>query len=390
MMREVKSFFCRRLFTPTERLEDVLVEIRQGRIASLRTDAQSFACGLHASTLNAAPGFVDLHIQGCGGFDFLDATPEAVRTIRSMALAAGCTSLLATTTFEAGPEGLPHLERIVNAVREGSQGSGGSRILGIHLEGPYLNIERKGGFGVQYFRTPDRDEFLRVLEITGNDLKMITLAPEMNGALEIMQEALSRGIVVSLGHSIAGYEQARAAFDAGASQLTHVFNAMNGLHHREPGLLGAALEDDHVFVQLIPDGIHIHPAVMKILHRIKGSRRICLISDATAPCGLKDGTVVQGVGGRIKISNGAVRLEDGTLAGSALLMDEAVRGMNRLTEIPLRDALIMASRTPAKAIGFAKEIGSVLPGMQADFVLFDDDLHIHYVILEGNLHSIGE
>lgn len=389
-MQDVTSFYCRRLFTPTDCLENTLVEIRQDRIVSITSDLKSGACDLDASSLNAAPGFVDLHIQGCGGFDFLDATPEAVRTIRRMALAAGCTSLLATTTFEAGPEGLPHLERIVNAVREGSSGPGGSRILGIHLEGPYLNKERKGGFGERYFRTPDREEFLRVLEITGNDLKMITLAPELNNAMEIIREARSRGIVVSLGHSIAGYDLAKAAFHAGASQLTHVFNAMNGLHHREPGLLGAALEHDHVFVHLIPDGIHIHPAVMKILHRIKGTRRICLISDATAPCGLKDGTVVQGVGGRIKISDGAVRLEDGTLAGSALLMDEAVRRMHRFTSLPVEDALTMASLTPAEAIGFEKEIGSALPGMPADFVLFDDDLRIHYVILEGNVNSIGK
>jgi len=389
-MGDVKSFYCRRLFTPADCLENTLVEIRQGRIASINTDMKSGACDLDASSLNAAPGFVDLHIQGCGGFDFLDATPEAVRTIRSMALAAGCTSLLATTTFEAGPEGLPHLERIVNAIREGSRSAEGSRIIGIHLEGPYLNKERKGGFGERYFRTPNKDEFKRVLEITGSDLKMITVAPELDGAMEIIREARSRGIVVSLGHSIAGYDLARAAFEAGASQLTHVFNAMNGLHHREPGLLGCALEQDRIFVQLIPDGIHIHPAVMKIIHRIKGSRRICLISDATAPCGLKDGTVVQGVGGRIKVSDGAVRLENGTLAGSALLMAEAVRRMHRFTSLPLEDVLTMASLTPSEAIGFEKEIGSAMPGMKADFVLFDDDLHLHYVILEGNVIAIGE
>lgn len=384
-MPHLDSFICGRLFTPLEVMNGMRIALKNGRIISVERNAHGVKADLDASHLNAAPGFIDLHLQGCGGFDFIDATPQAVTTIRQKALQAGCTSFLATTTFESGPNGWDHLSRITESIRKSADDPEGARILGIHLEGPYLNFEKKGGFGPAYFRSPGRDEFLRILDIVKDDLKMITIAPELDGAEEIIEEALNRNIIVSLGHTRVDYEQAKKEFQKGVNHITHIFNAMEGLHHRNPGLLGAALEDDRVFVQLIPDGIHVHPAVMQLLYRIKGIERICLISDATAPCGMPEGTEVKGVGGRIRIENGAVRLQDGTLAGSALLMDEAVRRFHRLTGVSLAQTLCMASLTPAMAIRYDKETGNIREGLSADFVLFDNDFKIHYIIVQGNV-----
>ncbi len=389
-MQKIGGFFCKRLFTPEQCLEDVWVEIEGVRISEIKSGHGKSGNLFDAGNLTAAPGFVDVHIQGCGGSDFLDATSEAVHTIRRTALSGGCTSLLATITFDNEPGAFDRLTKVVNAIKQGSTGNDGACIPGIHLEGPYLNPEKRGGFGRRFFRKPSRDEFLKVLEIVGDALKMVTVAPEIDGVQGIISEALRRGIVVSLGHTTATYEQARATFALGVNHITHIFNAMDGIHHRAPGLPGAALEDDNIFVQVIADGIHIHPAVLKLLYGIKGAGRICLITDATAPGGMPEGTELEGVGGSIVVRNGAVRLSDGTLAGSALLMDKAVRRMHKLAGVPLGEALRMASLTPATAIGLEDEIGSVYKGLTADFVLFDDDLKIRYVVHNGYLIDVGD
>jgi len=388
-MVEVSSFSCRRLYTPSQCLECASVEINKGRIVDIHIGGKTSPSELNASHLNAAPGLIDLHIQGCGGYDFLDGSSEAVRIIRQTALRGGCTSLLATTTFPNTSDAFTRLSAIVQAIRSGKENGDGARIIGIHLEGPFLNPEKRGGFGMNYIRKPDMADLQRVVEIVGDDLRMMTISPEMEGALEIMRECVTRGIKISLGHTTANYDLAQRCFEMGANHVTHLFNAMSGLNHREPGLVGAALEDERVFTQVIPDGVHIHPAILRLIYKIKGAEKLCLITDATAPCGLPDGSEVEGVGGRITIRDGAVRLPDGTLAGSALLMSEAVRRMNHLAGVPLNDALRMATLTPATAIGMEKEIGSAEKNCLADFILFDDELRIHYIILGGRVISIG-
>lgn len=386
-MEHVNSFCCKNLYKPGVSGRGSLIRIKDGRISEIIETDDVSGCEFNASRLNAAPGFVDLHIQGCGGSDFLDATPEAVRTIRKTALKGGCTSLLATCTFDNEENAFDRLENMTDAIREGSKGSG-ARIIGIHLEGPWLNIEKQGGFGNKYFRSPTPEDFAKVCDIVGDDLKMITIAPELPGAKEVISEAVKKGIVVALGHTTVDFDGAMEAFNLGADHMTHLFNAMTGLHHRNPGPIGAAFIRNDVFVQIIPDGIHIHQSVLKIIFRQKGPERICLITDATAPCGLPEGTELQGVGGTIKVKDGGVRLPDGTLAGSALLMDEAVRRMHDLAEIPLEATLEMASLTPACAIRMQDSIGKAEAGYMADFVLFDDELNIHYVIKEGELYDL--
>ncbi len=391
--RCVEQIVCGKLLTRGGIRHNALLKLSKGKIQGIESyggksgmNSKVEASTLDASRFAIAPGFIDLHIQGCGGADFLDATPEAVRTIAKGAARGGCTSLLATTTISKEDGDLRKFRQLIASVKQYCEGAGeGARIVGVHLEGPYLNEAKRGGFGPEYIRAPDLDEFRAILEIAEGLLRLITIAPELEGAEAIIQEAVKRGINVSLGHSMATFDVARRAFSLGATQLTHGFNAMEPLHHREPGLIGAALLEDDVFIQVIPDGIHLHPAVLRLLMRLKGSKRLVLISDATAPCGLPEGTKIKGVGGEIMLIDGAIRLEDGTLAGSALMLNRSAKKMMQFTEIDELQAVEMASQTPATAIGIDKHTGSIEEGKVADVVVLDDDFNVKYTLCEGRI-----
>jgi N-acetylglucosamine-6-phosphate deacetylase len=393
----IERIVCGKLLTAGGIRRNVLLELGKGKIqkvesARRESGKKSTRTGpetLDASRFTVAPGFIDVHIQGCGGADFLDATPEAVKTISTFAARGGCTGLLATTTISKKDRNLRTFRRFIASVREHCEKElekkDGAEILGVHLEGPYLNEAKRGGFGPDYIRPADPDEFREILEISDGLVRLITVAPELQGAEAIIREAVGRGIYVSLGHSIATYEVAQRAFGLGARQLTHGFNAMEPLHHREPGLIGAALLDDRVFIQVIPDGVHLHPAMLRMLVVLKGKERLVLISDATAPCGLPEGTRIKGVGGEIMLKNGAIRLEDGTLAGGALLLNRAVEKMMHFSGVALAEAVEMASLTPARAIGFDKEKGSIEEGKDADVVVLDDDFGVKYTVCRGRI-----
>ncbi len=391
--RCVEQIVCGKLLTPSGIRHSVLLKLSKGKIQRIEKlsgksgmNSKKEAKTLDASRFTVAPGFIDLHIQGCGGADFLDATPEPVRTISQGAAKGGCTSLLGTTTISKEDRNLKKFRQLIASLKQCCKEDGeGARILGVHLEGPYLNEAKRGGFGPEYIRSPDLDEFRAILEISDGLLRLITIAPELEGAEAIIQEAVRRGVYVSLGHSMATFDVAQRAFSIGATQLTHGFNAMEPLHHREPGLIGAALLEDDVFIQVIPDGIHLHPAVLRLLVRVKGSKRLVLISDATAPCGLPEGTRIKGVGGEIMFKEGAIRLEDGTLAGSALMLNRSVERMMQFGGIEMLQAVEMASQTPAKAIGVNKQKGSIEKGKDADVVVLDDDFNVKYTLCEGRV-----
>lgn len=390
MKRKIEYLFCSEAWTPTDKLNNVVFRLSAGYIAEINTgitdDELNKLPGettLVGRDLICAPGLIDEHIQGTGGFDFLQASIEGNEQILKNAARGGTTELLATITISNQDKELKHFRSVLNAIREANDNEHcGAKIAGVHLEGPYITPSRRGGFGIQYVKEVDLDEFKEICNIAGDILRLITIAPELPRSDLIIKYACSRGIKVAIGHTSATFEQAEEAFKSGANHITHCFNAMAGLHHREPAAITAGLLNDDVYCEVIADGVHLHPGILRLLYKIKGAERLILITDATAPCGLPPGTEFQGVGGPIKISNGGVRLPDGTLAGSALQMIAAVKNMMTLAQVSLSDALRMATLTPAQSLDL-KSSGELKTGNFADFILFDKNLNLHSVIVNG-------
>ena len=390
MNKKVEYVYCSELYTPTQKLNDVLLRITSGRIEEILTDVSPAELNhlptdrlLLGNNLICAPGLIDEHFQGAGGYDFLDAEVEGNEKILSTAAQGGCTDLLATVTISNQDKGLKHFQRVIQAIKETAHREPqGANIIGVHLEGPYISPSRRGGFGIQYIKDIDTAEFQELCELIGDMFRLITIAPELPRSSEVIEYALSRGIKVSIGHTSATFEQAERAFQLGANHITHCFNAMAPIHHREPSAITAGLLNDDVYCEVIADGIHLHPAMLRLLYKIKGAERLILITDATAPCGLPEGTELEGVGGIIAKRDGAIRLPDGTLAGSALLMLDAVKNIHQLAEVPLADALRMASLTPAQSLGLS-DTGELSKSKRGNLILFDADFTLRYVIYEG-------
>ncbi len=252
----------------------------------------------------------------------------------------------------------------------------------MHIEGPFLNLAKKGAHNPNYLRLPDLDAVRDWSPDTG--VRLATLAPELPGALPMVEALSSRGVLVSAGHSTATYEQAVAGFDAGIRYGTHLFNAMPSLLHRDPGLPGALLTDERVTVGLIADGIHTHPAIVKLVWQVLGPRRLNLVTDAMAALGMPPGKHLLG-DYVVTVDGETCRLADGTLAGSILSMDQALRNLLAFTGCTLEEALQTITTTPARAIGLERERGQVAPGFVADLVLLSPDLHVRGTIVDGEL-----
>ena len=321
-----------------------------------------------------APGFIDLHIHGCAGYDTMDQEPEALEVIAANVVKTGVTAFLPTTMTMETSRIVKALERI----RIHSTAAGQARILGCHLEGPFLCQKFKGAQDGRYIINPD----FTLIEPFSDIVRMITIAPENPGSTEFIQACRDRGIVVSIGHSSANYDQAVAAIAAGASHITHTFNAMNPLHHREPGIIAAAMLTD-VTCQLIVDNIHIHPAIQKVLLKTKGIDGIILITDAMRACLLQEGQYDLG-GQQVQVHNGEARLADGTLAGSVLTLNRAVKNFTRNTGLPLWETVKLATLNPARELGLNSK-GRIAPGQDSDFVLFDEEFNVIMTFVAGQL-----
>lgn len=309
------------------------------------------------------PGLLDIHIHGIAGADVMDGSLQAYRTIDQALLAVGCTNYVATTMTASQTE----LERVFGTLRSFRREPSG--MLGVHMEGPYIHPDRIGAQRPDSVRLPDVDEMRSFYATLGSDLKRVTLAPEREGSQEFMAFCQSAGIDVSVGHSNATYEEARAAFEAGARQVTHLFNAMTPLHHRAPGIVGAAWLSD-VYVELIADGIHLHPDVIRLTANIKGADRVVLVTDAMRATLLEDGTYELG-GQNMTVAGGVARTRDGHLAGSTLTLIKAVFNYHRFTGRPLYEAVRAATLNPAEAIG-DQERGALASGRYADIILVDE------------------
>ena len=378
-----------RLVTPFGLLQDGVVVVRNGRIAFVGNENGATrspnASVLDASGKIVSPGFIDTQIVGARGFDAGAGSPEAVREVARFCSETGTTSLLVAVGTSPFKKLVQVLRGVADVIRKGTDTA---EVLGIHLEGPYLSPAKKGAHNPKYIRLPSISELNVILRESANNVILATVAPEVQGAISLIRELKRRGVVVSIGHSNATYEETLAGIRAGISHATHVFNGMRELHHREPGVLGAVLSCDNMTASLIADGIHVHPAAMKVLVKAKGTDKIVLITDSVV-AGLRNGTYKL-AGQDVVLSDGVCTLKSGrSLAGSSLSMNKAVRNMIELVGVPIQDALAMATINPAKAIGIDKRKGSIDIGKDADIIVIDEKINVYATLVKGKaVHNV--
>jgi N-acetylglucosamine-6-phosphate deacetylase len=357
------------------------VRVADGRIAALGADLPTDGASvIDAAGLEVVPGLVDLHVHGAGGAMFEDGRTDAVHHIRAALAANGTTAILATLAALAPAD----LERAVAAIATGGDG-GGARVLGIHLEGPFLNPRRAGAQRSAWMRAPDIDEVDRLQACCGGLIRHVTVAPELPGALPFIAALRQRSITASLGHSEASAEVVEAAIEAGATHVTHLFNAMAPLHHRAVGLAGVALSDDRLAVELIADGVHVDRRALALAVRAKPPAGWLLVSDGVAAVGCPPGPIR--LFGADCVIDDAVRLAgDGRLAGSCLTLAAAVRNLRAwLPALPPAAVFDAASRHPAASIGRGAECGALAVGRAADLVVLGPIGEVRAVVLAGQL-----
>jgi len=374
---------CDTLFTPYQRRRDWLLHIVEGKIRRMlpATGADDVPADkvFHRPGAMVAPGFVDLHVHGAAGCDFMDGTEATLSAAAATLARHGTTSFLATT-MSAPQARLESTVRSLASFR--TSPAQGARMIGIHLEGPYLNPLRSGTHGTPFLRGTDVGEFRRLAALSENRLCRITIAPEMDPGLKVVREAAERGIQVSLGHSDATEEQTIAAIDAGATHITHTGNAMRPFHQREPGIFGVALTDDRVFTEIIADGVHLHATTLQLLLASKGVDRTLLVTDGLSAVGMPDGNYPLG-DKTVTVRGGECRDEKGRLAGSTLTLDRAVRNLVEWLDVPLHEALTAASATPARSMRMGDSIGMIRPGADADLIFLSRDLVVLHTMVAG-------
>jgi N-acetylglucosamine-6-phosphate deacetylase len=327
------------------------------------------------------PGFIDGHVHGGGGAQCNTSDTEEIVAMARFHASHGTTAVLATTVAA-------DLDALVVAVGTiasvaGRREEGAAVVLGSHLEGPFLNRDRAGAMDASVFLDPSGDALSRLLEAGRGTVRMVTLAPELPDALTVVRELAGLGVVVSIGHTDAGYREVEAAVAAGARSATHLFNAMRPLDHREPGVVGAVLDFDEVSCELICDGVHVDPAALRLAWRAKGTAGVRLVTDAIQAAGMPDGSYALG-GSSVEVRSGRARSAGGdVIAGSTLTMDVALRNAVRFLGATVVDASAMASQNPARVLGIERRKGAIAAGLDADLVVLDDSLHICATMVEG-------
>ena len=366
---------CGTLVLPDHLEHDVHLVLNSGKIQDIIKTPSANAPIIDAGNHIVAPGFIDIHVHGAMGSDTMDASAQSLTTMAQFFAAHGVTSFLPTTMTAPSAEIASALAAVLAAVGQvmNKQGAGEAQILGAHVEGPFINPARCGAQSPEFMRPADPAEYLPWFE--SGVVKLITVAPEMPGVMALIADATRHRVIVAIGHTDASYEQAQTAFAVGANQCTHTYNAMRGLHHREPGALGAVMANASVYAQLIADNIHVHPGAMAALYRCKGADKLVVITDAMEATGQGDGEFKLGAQ-RVFVRDGIARLMDGTLAGSTLTMDVAFRNTIAATGCSLIEASRMCSHTPACAIGLGERKGLIAPGYDADLVFLDQDLRV--------------
>jgi N-acetylglucosamine-6-phosphate deacetylase len=379
-----------RVVGPHGVLENHCVVVDGGRIKQVTPTSQVLwpedARVVDAQNSFVAPGFVDLHVHGALGRDTMDASIESLARIAKFHASGGTTVMTPTTTAGSAERISAALDAVAKAM---GHDFGGAQILGAHIEGPYISRERRGAQPAQFIRDPEPAEYGPWLERDGLVTQM-TLAPELSGALDLIDALLEREVLPSGGHTAASYDQARAAIDRGLCHTTHAFNCMSGTTKsgafRSPGALETFLADDRVMMELIADGKHVHPGLVRLAVRAKGVDRICLVTDATAGAGLSEGTEFLVGETRAVVRDGVGMIPDGSaLAGSASTMIQMVKNMVGLAGVSLVDAVRMASLNPARALGISSRKGSIEPRKDADIVIFSGDFAVEKTLVAGRV-----
>lgn len=323
-----------------------------------------------------SPGFINVHIHGCVGYDTMDEDPAAIKKMQEFLPKTGVTSFLPTTmTYD-----FVTLTKAINRVREAKQSNAGARVLGCHMEGPFISPIKKGAQCERFIAKAEYEKIAPFADV----IKIITLAPEeLNGDYSFIDKCKAQGIVVSLGHSNASYEIAKTAItEHGATHITHLFNAMTGLEHRNPGVAEAALDTD-ANCELIVDNVHVHPSIQRLVYKAKAGKNIIPITDSLRACGLGDGPSELG-GQKVMVKGTLATLADGTIAGSVLCMNDGLRIFQQNTKASIAEVVRMVTKTPAEELGIYGEIGSLTVNKLADIVIFADDFTIKQVFCAGS------
>ena len=373
---------ARSAITPTGLLQDPVLLIEDGRIVEItsRSEREVPAKYVDYGDCVLAPGLIDIHIHGGAGFDVMHASASELAHFERFLTSHGVTSYLPTTVTAPTDKILSSLERLGREVRTGNAEAGRARPLGIHLEGPFISHAKRGVHPPECLQPPDTALFDRFFDAANGTMRMMTFAPELPNAQEFIAHAVGRGVVVSLGHSDADYQQAQAGIAAGAKTATHTFNAMRPLDHRDPGILGAALTSDELFADIIADGIHVHPDVVRLFLEAKGEERAILITDAISATGMPDGRYQLGP---FTVEVKGDRCEyNGKLAGSVLTLDRAVRNTAKFARWPLARAVRLATRNPAALLGLPNK-GRLAAGADADILVLTSAGEVKTAITGG-------
>ena len=379
---------ARQLFTPLEAINDAALVMEDGVIAAvgaradLRIPPSALVVDFGEAVL--APGLIDIHIHGGAGHDVMEGSDESLAAVERLMTKHGVTSYCPTTVTAPIDATLHSLQALGKAVESAATNNGDgtrARPLGVHFEGPFLSHAKRGVHPPALLQPASRELFERMWQAAGGRVSVLTIAPEIDGALDLIAEASRRGVCVSLGHSDAELPQARAAIKAGARHATHTFNAMRPLDHRSPGLLGAVLTDRNVTADIIVDGIHVDPAVVDLFVRAKGVEGAVLITDAMSATGMPDGAYTLG-GFEVQVHDGRCEF-DGRLAGSVLTLDRAVRNTVKFAGTSLQHAIRMATLNPARVLGLAKRKGTLSVGADADIAVFTAAGEIMRTIVGG-------
>lgn len=369
---------CKIIFKDKIELGNIL--IKDGKISKINPDLSEDTEVLDANGLYLSPGFIDVHIHGAGGCDTMDGTYEAINTIAKTIAKHGTTSFLPTTMTCSIDDIKKSICSIAKAKKEGTEGA---NVLGVHLEGPFISPEMIGAQNPLYIAKPSISSFKDMVGDHIDVVTTVTIAPEVEGALELIEFLKTNNINPSMGHTKCSYSQAMDGIKCGVCHSTHLFNAMTPLHHREPGAIGAIF-DSEITTETISDGIHINYASLRVAYKTKGTDKVLLVTDAMMACGMPEG--LYGLGGQdVIVKDGAARLTNGALAGSILTLDAAVRNVFKNSNYPLNEVVKMATFNAAKLCKVDSTKGLIQEGFDADLILFDENINIKKVFIRGNL-----